>query len=57
MCKIRIISSSSSGNCYLLMANKEVMVLDAGVPFKEVKIALGFNIRQISGVVVTHEHG
>lgn len=57
MCEIRTINSGSSGNCYLLMANKEVLVLDAGVPFKEVKIALGFNIRQISGVVVTHEHG
>lgn len=57
MCKIKTINTGSSGNCYLLMANKEVLVLDAGVPFKEVKIALGFNIRQISGVVVTHEHG
>ena len=57
MHEIRIINSGSSGNCYLLMANKEVLVLDAGVPFKEVKIALGFNIRQIVGTVVTHEHG
>lgn len=57
MCKIRIISSSSAGNCYLLMANKEVLILDAGVPFKDVKVALNFNIRQISGVLVTHSHG
>lgn len=41
----------------MLMANREVLVLDAGVPFKETKIALDFNIRQISGVLVTHSHG
>ena len=57
MHEIRTINSGSSGNTYLLMGNKEVLVLDAGMPFREVKIALGFNIRQISGVVVTHEHG
>lgn len=57
MCKLETIATGSSGNCYLLRTKKEVLVLDAGIPFREVKIALGFNIRQISGVVVTHEHG
>ena len=56
MCKIRTINSGSSGNTYLLMGNKEVLVLDAGMPFKTVKVALDFNIRQISGVLVTHSH-
>lgn len=55
--KLICCGSGSSGNTYLIKTNTETLVLDAGVPFKEVKIALGFNISQISGVVVTHEHG
>lgn len=52
-----VVSSGSSGNCYLLTVGKETLILDAGCRFREVKIALGFNIRPIKGVVVTHEHG
>lgn len=55
--KLITISTGSSGNTYLLKGNDEVLILDAGIPFIEVKKALGFNIRQIKGVVVTHEHG
>lgn len=54
---IKVVATGSSGNTYLLINNDEVLVLDAGCRFLEVKKALGFNIRQIAGVVVTHEHG
>lgn len=55
--RLIVCGSSSSGNTYILDSNNECLVLDVGRPFKEVKIALGFNIRQIVGTVVTHEHG
>lgn len=55
--QLKVISSGSSGNSYLLTCGCETLILDVGRPFKEVKIALGFNIRQIVGTVVTHEHG
>jgi phosphoribosyl 1,2-cyclic phosphodiesterase len=35
----------------------ECLVLEAGLPFKEVKIALDFNVSKIVGLLVTHEHG
>lgn len=54
---IKVIGTGSHGNTYLLNAENETLVIDAGIEFRRVKIALGFNIRQISGVVVTHEHG
>ena len=57
MCKLITVGSGSSGNTYLLQCGDEVLVLDAGCEFRKVKIALGFNIRPIVGVVVTHGHG
>lgn len=55
--KLRCLGSGSSGNCYLLENDRECLVLEAGLPLKEIKIALDFNISKIVGALVTHEHG
>lgn len=54
---LKVLNSGSSGNCYILESDTEALIIEAGVPLKEVKIALGFNIRKIVGVVVSHSHG
>ena len=54
---LKVLGSSSSGNCYILENEKEALVIEAGVSFKEVKKALNYNISKIVGVLVTHEHG
>lgn len=51
------LGSGSSGNCYLLESGSEALVIEAGVSFREVKKALGFNISKIVGVVISHSHG
>lgn len=55
--KLTVLGSSSNGNCYLLHNEMECLVLEAGIPFQEVKHALDFNVRKITGVLVTHSHG
>jgi phosphoribosyl 1,2-cyclic phosphodiesterase len=55
--ELRCLGSSSTGNCYLLENETECLVLEAGLPFREVKKVLGFNISKIAGLLVTHEHG
>ncbi|MBS5955363.1 MAG: MBL fold metallo-hydrolase [Clostridiales bacterium] len=55
--KLTCLGSGSAGNCYLLHNETECLVIEAGLPFKEVKKALDFNISKIVGVVVSHEHG
>lgn len=55
--KLKILGSSSEGNCYILENEKEALIIEAGVSFDKVKKALGFNISKIVGVLVTHEHG
>lgn len=55
--KLKVLGSSSSGNCYILESNTEALIIEAGLPFMEVKKALNFNVRKIVGVVVSHSHG
>ncbi len=53
---LKVLGSGSSGNCYILESDTEALIIEAGVPLKEVKIALGFNVRKIVGVICTHRH-
>ena len=55
---MEVLGSGSDGNCYLLRAgNGEVLMLEAGVGFTEVKKALGWSLRGLVGCVVSHRHG
>lgn len=54
--KLKVLGSSSSGNCYLLENETECLVIECGIKFSEVKKALDFNVSKIVGVLVTHEH-
>lgn len=55
--KLKVLGSSSAGNCYILESDTEALIIEAGLPFMEVKKALNFNVRKIVGVVVSHSHG
>lgn len=54
--KLKVLGSGSSGNCYILESDTEALIIEAGVPLKEVKIALGFNVKKIVGVIAGHCH-
>ncbi len=56
--KLKILGSSSRGNCYLLIAESgETLALEAGVRFSEAQKAMNFKTNDIVGCLVTHEHG
>ena len=55
--KLKVLGSGSSGNCYILENDTEALIIEVGVPFKDVKVALNFDIKKIKAVIVTHEHG
>lgn len=55
--KIKCIHTGSSGNCYVLKDNDgQMLLLDAGVSIKEIKIGCDFNVSNIVGACVTHKH-
>lgn len=56
---LRILStgSSSEGNNYILECEGEQLLIEAGVPLKKVRKALGYDMTKIVGCIVTHNHG
>lgn len=58
--QITTLASSSSGNCSLVSEGDTHILIDAGISFKRIKLALctlGIEPRDLSGVLVTHSHG
>lgn len=55
--KIRVVSSGSSGNCYILQSDKgEILLLELGVRFSIIKKALNFQLANVVGGLVSHCH-
>lgn len=54
--RLKVLGSSSSGNCYLLQSETETLILECGIKWDEVKKALDFNMASVSGCLITHEH-
>ena len=55
--KLHCIATGSSSNCYTLTCESgETLILDCGIPIKEIKKGLNWNIKDVVGVLCTHQH-
>ena len=55
--RLKVISSNSTGNAYLLEANNgDTLMVECGVRFDKIKQALHFNLGKVVGCLVTHNH-
>lgn len=56
--KIKVLGSGSSGNSYALIAdNGEILAIEAGCRFLDFKKMVDWKISNVSGCIVSHEHG
>lgn len=55
--EINILATGSSGNCYRISDGKASLLLDAGIPFKQIQAGLRYKTGNILGCLVTHRHG
>lgn len=53
---IRVIASSSRGNCTVVSDGHRSLLLDAGIPYVEISKALNFDLSRVAGALITHEH-
>lgn len=56
MMKFIPIASSSEGNAYIVDDGETKLLLECGINFKKIQVAMNFQTSQIAGCLVSHEH-
>lgn len=56
MIDIKTLASGSKGNCYYVTDGSTPLLLEAGIPFKEIRRKLDFKTSNIAGCLISHEH-
>ena len=56
MISISTIASGSSGNCYRITDGQTALMIEAGIRFREIRQAFDFQLSQIAGCLISHEH-
>lgn len=54
--KLHVLGSNSKGNGYILEGKSQILLLECGLPLKDVKEALNFDLTKVVGCCITHEH-
>lgn len=57
MIEIQALASGSKGNCYRVTDGRTPLLLECGIPYREIQKSLSFRMSEIAGCLVTHEHG
>lgn len=53
---LKILGSSSKGNCYILSSPTGSLIIEVGLPIKSIQRGLNYNISNIVGAIGTHSH-
>ena len=56
MLNIRSYASSSKGNLYTVDDGHTKLMLECGLPWRDIQSSLNFKVSQIAGCLITHEH-
>lgn len=54
--ELKVLGSGSSGNGYVLTNGKETLLIECGMPLIDAKKSNDFNIKNMVGCIVSHEH-
>lgn len=53
---IQVLASGSKGNCYRVSDGRTSLLLECGIPIREIRQKLNFQLHDIDSCLVTHEH-
>ena len=56
MIEITPIASGSLGNCYRITDSRTPLLLECGIPYKEIQKKLNFKMSEIVACLISHEH-
>jgi phosphoribosyl 1,2-cyclic phosphodiesterase len=49
-------ASGSRGNCYRITDGRTPLLLECGIPYKEIQKGCGFGLSEIRACLISHEH-
>lgn len=55
--ELRVIGSSSAGNAYILDGERESLLIECGIKWRDIQSAMDYNVGKCAGCVISHEHG
>ena len=55
--RLKVLGSSSLGNCYLLESRTEALIVEAGVNMSAMRKSLQGGFKRVAGAIITHRHG
>ena len=50
------IASGSAGNCYRITDGTTSILIECGIPIKDIRSGLGYQLSEISACLISHEH-
>ena len=53
---IKVLSSGSNGNGYIIGDDNQQLIIECGVPFSAAEKALHYDLSKVCGCIITHEH-
>ena len=56
MIEITVLASGSRGNCYRINDGSTPLLLECGIPYKEIQKGLNFRLSELAGCLISHEH-
>ena len=54
--EINVLASSSLGNAYIVSDGETSLLLDAGIPYKELQLKSNFKVNEVSACLLSHCH-
>ena len=54
--KIEVLASGSKGNAYKVSDGKTTLLIECGIPYKQLQRILKFKVSDIDACLITHEH-
>lgn len=55
--KIEVFASGSAGNAYRVTLGSTALLLECGIPFRQLQRRSGYTLAKAAGCLLTHEHG
>lgn len=53
---IKVLASGSKGNCYIVSDGNTKILLEAGLPIRQIRKEGGFQLHEMQGCLISHEH-